>query len=234
MTQFESSKKNAYTGLMTGSPPETHLAKALRQGASKRVTPLDAFHAAKRKWMSGERVEIGALATELGVGRATLFRWVGSRERLLGEILWTVCAQTLSDEEARTHLRGARRIAAILNRLAAAVREFPPMSAFLKQDPEYALRLLTSKGSPVQDNLVATVQRMLEVEVERGELSPPLPLNTLAFLVVRVCEAFVYAEMISDYTLGSANAGTAIELLLSGSVSKAPRKSTRSTSSRRT
>lgn len=202
--------------------PGSTLAKALRKGPSKRATPLDAFHAAKRKWLSGERVDIGGLAKEIGVGRATLFRWIGSRDQLLGEILWSMCAQTLADAGKRTRARGARRIAAIMEQLVVAVRQFPPMSRFLQEDPEYALRLLTSKASPVQANLVATVQGLLEQEVQRDALRLSLPTDVLAFLVVRVCESFVYAEMISDRTVAPANAALAVELLLSGRLTKKP------------
>ena len=220
MTQFKSRRESAYTCVMTGPQSETELAKALRRGESKRVTPLDAFHAAKRKWLGGERIEIGALAVELGVGRATLFRWIGSREKLLGEILWSVCAQTLVDTGARIHTRGPRRIATILQELVLTVRESPPMRRFLEEDPEYALRLVTSRTGPVQSNMVAEVKRMLAEEVARGAMEAPLPLDTLAFLVVRVCESFVYAEAISGGMLGAADVRLAVELLLSGRVEK--------------
>ena len=52
-------------------------------------TPLDALELARRHWLAGERIDMGALARELGVSRATLYSWVGSKERLLGEVIWS-------------------------------------------------------------------------------------------------------------------------------------------------
>ncbi|MGD9528220.1 MAG: hypothetical protein AB7V44_15660, partial [Pseudonocardia sp.] len=49
-------------------------------GASGRPTVLDAFRRARRTFRDGRRVDMGVLARELDVNRATLYRWVGSRE----------------------------------------------------------------------------------------------------------------------------------------------------------
>src|SRR5690242_2266002 len=64
----------------------TPLERALRD---PRPTPVDALALARRRWLAGERLDMGALAKELGVSRATLYSWVGSRERLIGEVIWS-------------------------------------------------------------------------------------------------------------------------------------------------
>jgi len=66
----------------TLSPELAALERALN-GA--RPAPLDALRLARRRWLAGERIDMGALARELGVSRATLYGWVGSREKLIGE-----------------------------------------------------------------------------------------------------------------------------------------------------
>lgn len=197
---------------------ETRLSHALSRPDAARATPVDAFRAARRKWLAGERIDIGALAGELGVSRATVFRWVGSRELLLGEILWSLCAPTLERADAGLRLKGARRVARACERTIRAILDFAPLRRFIAQDAEYALRLLTSKASPVQARTVAVVRAMLEREVARGALDAPIALDTLAYLVVRLGESFVYAEAISGQTVDVADAGLAIELLLSGRV----------------
>jgi hypothetical protein len=37
-----------------------------------------------------------SLAAELGVNRVTLYRWVGSRDVLMVEVLWSLAASTLA------------------------------------------------------------------------------------------------------------------------------------------
>jgi AcrR family transcriptional regulator len=206
---------------MAGARSETRLSRALRQPRRARATPLDAFRAARRKWLAGERIDIGALAAELGVSRATLFRWVGSRELLLGEIFWSLCAPTLERSVSGSRLRGARRVALSCERVIRAILDFAPLRRFIAQEPDYALRLLTSKASPLQARVIASMRAMLETEVARGALDPPIALDTLSYLIVRLGESFVYAEAISGQRVDVADAAVAIELLLSGRVASA-------------
>ena len=65
------------------------------RATSPRPTPLDALRLARRSWLAGERLDMGALAKELGVSRATLYSWVGSRERLIGEVIWSFAEEGL-------------------------------------------------------------------------------------------------------------------------------------------
>jgi hypothetical protein len=200
----------------------TRLARALHRGEATRVTPLDLYALARRDWLAGERIDIGALAARLKIGRATAFRWVGSRDLLLSEILWSLCDELMTATAARVRGRGAQRVAAICESAIRALVAFEPLRRFVRSDPEYAVRLLTSKLGPVQGRAIERVRALLEYETDRGALTPPLALDTLAYLIVRLCESFVYAEATSDQQVDIADAGLAIELLLSGTL--APRR----------
>jgi AcrR family transcriptional regulator len=202
----------------TAERSDTRLSRALHGSPKPRATPVDAFRAARGKWLAGERIDIGALAGELGVSRATVFRWVGSRELLLGEILWSFCAPAFEQAERGRREHGARRVARVCEAVIRSILGFAPLRRFIDQDPEYALRLLTSKASPVQARTIAAVRDLLERETAGGWLLPPLPLDTLAYLLVRLGESFVYAEAISGQTVDAGDAGLAVELLLSGRV----------------
>jgi AcrR family transcriptional regulator len=203
---------------MTTAPRPTRLAKALREPAQPKVTPLDLFQLAKRLWLSGERIDIGALAERLKIGRATAFRWVGSRDLLLGEILWSMCETLMTESAAKAKGRGAQRVAAICEYSVRAIVDFRPLRQFVRQDPEYALRLLTSKIGPVQGRSIERVRELLQSEQDRGALVLPLKVDTLAYLIVRLCESFIYAKVISDQQIDVGDAGLAVELLLSGRV----------------
>src|SRR3954451_24509654 len=54
-----------------------------------------ALQVARRRFLAPERIDMSALATELGVNRVTLYRWVGSRDKLLVEIVWDLADQGL-------------------------------------------------------------------------------------------------------------------------------------------
>jgi len=55
-----------------------------------RPTPIDAFKPARRRFLHGERLDMSTMARELEINRVTLYRWVGSRERLLGEVMFSL------------------------------------------------------------------------------------------------------------------------------------------------
>jgi len=198
----------------------TRLSRELQLPMPSKATPVDAFRLARRRWLAGERIDIGALAVELKVSRATLFRWVGTRELLLAEILWSLCDPTLQRADSGLRLRGAARIARVCERVIRAILDFAPLRRFIAQDPEYALRLLTSKASPVQARTIAALRGWLATEVEHGELELPIAIETMAYLIVRLGESFIYAETISGQTVKVADAAVAIELLLSGKVGR--------------
>jgi len=64
-------------------------------GKPSRPTPLDAFRLARRALLDGQRVDMQALSAQLGVNRVTLYRWVGPREQLLVEVLWSMTERAI-------------------------------------------------------------------------------------------------------------------------------------------
>jgi len=50
---------------------------------------------------------MGALAEELGISRTTLYTWVGSKNRPLGEVLWSFAANGVEQAIARAKGTGA-------------------------------------------------------------------------------------------------------------------------------
>jgi AcrR family transcriptional regulator len=203
---------------MAGAQPSpTPLALALLDEThGRRPTPLDALALARRKFLKGERIDVGALARELGVGRATLFRWVGSRELLIGEVLWSLYAPILDQAVAQTRGQGAGYVARVARRAMDAILGFEPLMRFIEQDPEYALRVLTSKSSTVQSRCIEFLRGLIEAETAAGRLDPPMKPDDLAFLVVRIAESFLYGDQISGREPDIDRAADAIRILLGG------------------
>lgn len=211
-----------------GLPAATRLrrdldAAARQQPAPARATPLLLFARARAVWLESGRIDLGALAAELGLGRATVFRWVGSREQLTGEVLWSITEPTLKRAGLKAAGTGAARIGAVCAAAVAAIVRFAPLRRFIAEQPDQALRLLTSKAGVVQARVIAAMRALLDEEARRprGRWKPPLDLDTLAYLVVRLCESFVYAEVISGQRVAATDAGLAVQLLLSGKVQSA-------------
>ena len=154
------------------------------------------------------------LATELGVNRATLFRWVGSRDDLLAEIIWSLAEPTLTLAVSDADGSGGQRIASIMGRFVALLDEADFFREFLRREPERALRILTTRASTVQSRLVAAVENLVGEEITRTGMHPPLPPHDLAYLIVRIVESFLYADIITGEEHDTAKAALAITALL--------------------
>ena len=152
---------------------------------------------ARRQFLAGERLEMGELARDAGVNRATLFRWFGGRERFLGEVVWSITLPTLDALAARPVGTGGRRIANLLADFAAVANGADHFGAFLRREPQRAMRVMTTPDGGVQQRIVDRVAVELAAEVDAGRLEPVLPVPDLAFLLVRLCETFVYANVIT-------------------------------------
>src|ERR1039457_6563618 len=62
---------------------------AVRLGKPAAATKEEALALATEHYLDGRRVDVQAIARELGLARATMYRWFGTREVLLGEMLAT-------------------------------------------------------------------------------------------------------------------------------------------------
>jgi AcrR family transcriptional regulator len=176
----------------------TRLEQALaRNGGTPRPTPLDALQLARRRWFAGERLDMGVLAKDLGVSRATLYSWVGTRERLIGEVIWSFAAEGVRQSREAASGKGADYVADVVERFIRLNASFEPLRRFIEQDPELALRVLTSKDGPVQGRMIAVARELLDEQIEAGELIPALEPDALAYMLVRVAESFLYSDLIA-------------------------------------
>ena len=199
-----------------GEPPQTPLTRALSGPAAEpRSTPMDAFDLARQWFLEGRRLDMQQLAAELGVGRATLYRWCGSRELLLGEVIWSVQRDGLETAWARTRGEPVDRLVRALTRVLRDIREYEPLRVFVAEGGEYALRVLTSNHSIVQRRLIDWFAQWLNEEVD---LDPSVDPNDLAYAIVRVLESFVWSDMITGAAPQPDKGGRMAGLLVSAAV----------------
>jgi AcrR family transcriptional regulator len=175
---------------------------------------MEAFRIARRWFLDGRRIEMRELAIELGVNRATLFRWVGSRDELLAEIMWSLAEPTLTSAVDAAPGHGAERVAAVVGKFAAVIDEAGFFQEFLRREPERALRILTTRAGTVQSRVVAAIETLLNDEIAHGLLDPSLTPRDLAYLIVRIVESFLYADIITGEPLEITLAEQAIAALL--------------------
>ena len=200
------------------SPPPatpTRLQRALTGDTTpRRPTPLDAFLLARRKFLAAERIDMSALADELGVNRVTLYRWVGSREQLLVEVVWSLAARTLEKADARVRARGAERIVRVVTRFLEGVISNEGMRRWLAEEGELAMRLLTRHDTEFQPRLIEAIQRLLAEEADANRLDLPVELREVAYVIVRLIESYTYLDLITGEQPDARRAEPVLRLLL--------------------
>jgi AcrR family transcriptional regulator len=183
-------------------------------GEFRRPTPLDAFRLARRKFLAAERIDMSALAEELGVNRVTLYRWVGSREQLLVEVVWSLASRTLTNIDRRVRAKGAERIVRVVTRFLEDVISNEGMRRWLAEEGELAMWLLTRHDTDFQPRLIGAVEEMLREEADAGRLDLPVDLHEVAYVIVRLIESYTYLDLITGEQPDARRAEPVLRLLL--------------------
>jgi len=174
------------------SPAATPVRPRGRPPAASRA---DVLRAAMRQYLSGERVDVQAIAARLGLGRTTVYRWFGSREQLIGEVLVRAALPQLARARAEARGRGGRVLLDTFDRFNRALADAPALRRFVEHEREAALRILTAGDGPVQPRIVAAIEELIENEASTGGYEPPVEPGTLAYAIVRLAEAFLFNEV---------------------------------------
>jgi AcrR family transcriptional regulator len=73
------------------------VSEARGRGRPAAASREDVIDAGLYRYLRGRRVDVQAIAGELGLGRATIYRWFGSRDQLLGEVIIRATEPVLAD-----------------------------------------------------------------------------------------------------------------------------------------
>jgi AcrR family transcriptional regulator len=145
------------------------------------------------RYLRGRRIDVRAIAAELGLGRTTIYRWFGSREGLVGEAVAVAAAPLFENARACAVGQGGAALLDTFDRINRDLAAAPALRSFL-EDERDALRIITSSGGIVQPRAVAAIQRFIEAEVRAGTYDPPVDPSTLAYAIVRLAEAFLFND----------------------------------------
>lgn len=186
------------------------------EASTRRVRRADALELAKRKYLSGQRIDIGQIAQELGINRVTLHRWVGTRDALIVDVAWPVTEATLKQEWAKVESLPHPRVPQLVGGMLRATLAQGPVRRFMLDENERAMKLFTLAEFGYQPRLVAMVRDYLEQDIETGRITPRLELDELAFATVRIAESFAYLPTIAGEDADPDAAVRVLEAFLGG------------------
>ena len=170
---------------------------APQRGPPAAASRDDVLAAAMNRYLRGRRIDIRAIAGELGLARPTIYRWLGSREDLIGEVLILAADPLLDEARANARGRGGRLLLDTFDRFNRSLADAPALRQFVEQEHDAALRIICSGAGRVQPHLVARIAGLIEDEVRRGSYEPRVEPSTLAYAIVRLAEAFLFNDAVA-------------------------------------
>ena len=155
------------------------------------------LRAVREQYLAGDRVDVSVVARELGLGRATIYRWFGSREGLISEVVYLEFQALLERKRERVNGSvGAAWLLEVLDGVNRVLSRSTALHRLLEQERELGLRLLTSSGGSVQPRVVAAIRALIDEQVAAGAYQPTASSETIAFALVRLMEAFLYNDAV--------------------------------------
>ena len=177
--------------------------------------PAGAFLAARARFLAGERLDMRALAASLPTSRPTLYKWLGPREQLLGDILFGLSDGVFERALSETaQLTGPDRLLAVFRRHVSAIVHDRALGAFLRQETQAAVRILTARHGLVKPRTVQRVAELYRAEQRAGHFAPRADVETLAFAVVSLAEGFIYDDEAGAVRSDVERASAVVALLL--------------------
>jgi AcrR family transcriptional regulator len=157
----------------------------------------EVLEAAMHRYLRGGRIDVRAIANELGLGRATIYRWFGSREKLIGEVLFAAAEPLLAEARANARGRGGAALLDTFDRFNRSLADAPALRHFVEAERDAALRIITSGAGTLQPRIVASIAELIEEEIRGGRYLPPVETSTLAYAIVKLAEAFLFNDAVA-------------------------------------
>ncbi|HEX4563622.1 MAG TPA: QsdR family transcriptional regulator [Solirubrobacteraceae bacterium] len=170
---------------------------ARRRGRTAGATREDVLGLAMSRFLRGRRVDVQEIAGELGIGRTTIYRWFGSRDDLIGEVVVRAAEPLLEQASGAARTRGAAGLLETFDAFNRQIAAAPALLRFVESEREAALRVITSGASKVQPRIVEMITELILAEVDAGRYDPPVDPSTLGYAIVRIAEAFLYNDAVA-------------------------------------
>jgi AcrR family transcriptional regulator len=170
---------------------------ARRRGRIAAASRDQVLALAMNRYLRGRRIDVQAIASELGIGRTTIYRWFGSRDELIGEVLVRAAEPLLAQARASAGGKGGPALLETLDRFNRGLADAPALRQFVEHERDAALRVITSSAGTVQPRIAALITEMILREVSAGAYEPLVEPSTLGYAIVRLGEAFLFNDAVA-------------------------------------
>ncbi|MBO0686308.1 MAG: hypothetical protein J2P45_24440 [Candidatus Dormibacteraeota bacterium] len=180
-----------------------------------KILPAEVMRAGKKMFLASGSLEMRALARQLGVGRATLYRWNGSREQLLGEVLLSLALNNLKRAEADIATEpGPGRLCDVHDLHLSRISDNASLRRFVRLEPEVAMRVLLDANGHVHVGITRALAHFIRGQETASGWRAPIGADGLAAVVSRLSETFIYGDLIARAEPDVATPGVILRMML--------------------
>ena len=180
-----------------------------------RLSPEEVLRVARRSFMATGTLEMRSLARDLGIGRATLYRWRGGREALLSEVILSLGIANLRHADSDTDVpAGAERLCAVHDLHLRRISDSQAMRTFIRNEPEVASRVLLDGAGAVHVGVTRALADLVRRQEQQSSWRAPLEPDVLAAAISRLSEAFLYSDLIAHDRPDVATADFVLRMML--------------------
>ncbi|MGB2566964.1 QsdR family transcriptional regulator [Micromonospora citrea] len=138
-------------------------------------------------------LDMDVLAAELSISRATLYRAVGSRDALLGEVFWSFAKLLLDEARGEAPGTGPDRVVEVSRVFAELTSSGPQLQQFVAAEPQTAARVLVTPATDLQKR---SMEAQFEIFRESGLIGDEEDLRRRAYLYVRLVGSVIYSDLL--------------------------------------
>ncbi len=175
---------------------------------------VDLVRIARRLWTRDQRFDMEALVDCSGLSRATVYRRIGNKHKLLGDVFSSLITDTVQTADTRRRSRGRSRVLGVLQDCLEAIVANRSFHDFLVRDPQLALRIVASPEFSPQGTSIGLLAALLEREHPYGDFVLSASAAQTATAAIRLSEAFVYSDLLTGDAPDIDSAMTLIGLLI--------------------
>ncbi|MCW2966705.1 MAG: TetR family transcriptional regulator [Solirubrobacteraceae bacterium] len=180
------------SGIDVCSVPMAAAEARRKRGPAAGATREEVLARATAEFLACRRIDVQAIAADCGVGRATIYRWYGSRDQLIGEAMLGVVSARIADARRLIGGHGAGALLDTLDLVYRGLSAAPHVRAFIERDRTTALPLMTSSSGPLHPRMIEIVRGLIDEEIAHGGYAPPTDSATLAYVLVRLAEGLLF------------------------------------------
>jgi hypothetical protein len=178
--------------------PTSHTPTAKTTVARRVVSREQVVLAGCHYFLRHATLDMDDLAVQMSISRATLYRVVHGRDRLLADVLWRLAENALRRARKERTEYGVEGVLEVGRRFSAHLLDSKPFRTFLMSEPDAAARVLLTATGGVHHRAVQAQKEIFLEATPPGLLWLTGDLDSLAYLLVRIFESTFYADLLAS------------------------------------